>query len=60
MSEQSHSVMTLEIFETKEEELELLDDTIEGLELLLKQKKEERERLRRELTESEPDLSYLP
>lgn len=52
--------MTLEIFETKEEELELLNDTIEGLELLVEQKKEERERLRRELENSDPDLSYLP
>lgn len=41
--------MTHEIREQKESELEMLDDTIEGLKYLLKQKKKQRKRLEKEL-----------
>ena len=41
--------MTHEIREQKESELEMLNDTIEGLKHLLKQKKKHRKRLEKEL-----------
>lgn len=41
--------MTHEIREQKESEFEMLEDTIEGLKHLLKQKKKQRKRLRKEL-----------